>query len=300
VDILLLASAHAGSAETDAVAAACAVLAQGGSVELVETGTVEELDAALARREGRRLVLAGGDGSLHLVLSRLHRRGQLADVGPVGLVPLGTGNDLARALGLPLEPEAAAAVARDGAARRLDLVRDDHGGVVVNAAHLGIGAQAAMRAGRFKRRLGPLAYPLGALAAGFRRTGWPMVVDVDDTRLADGRRPLLMLGIGNGPGIGGGTELLPGADPGDGLLDVVAVFATGPLARVGFGAALAAGRHTARRDVRVARGRAVSVAVRGAAVDLNADGELGATVRRRSWYVEPGAWQVLVPRASGG
>jgi diacylglycerol kinase family enzyme len=288
---LLLASAHAGTADDEAVAVARSALAEAGACELVTTGTPDELDAALDDAGRRRLVVAGGDGSLHLVVQHLHRRGELADA-DLALVPLGTGNDLARALGIPLEdPVAAARLALTGTPRPLDLVLDDTGGVTVNAVHLGIGAEAAQRSARLKGVLGPLAYPLGAVAAGFRSTGTPLRVEVDGEVLADGR--VLMVGIANGPGIGGGTPLHPQAVPDDGLLDVMVSTATGPFARVRFGAALKAGTHLEDRDVVSARGR--EVVVRGGPVEVNSDGELGDSCEGRTWRVQAGAWRLVRP-----
>lgn len=289
---LLLASAHAGTADAQAVEVARAALAEAGACEVVTTGTPEELDAALDGAGRRRLVVAGGDGSLHLVIGHLHRRGELDDA-DLALIPLGTGNDLARSLGIPLEdPAAAAELAVHGTPRPLDLVLDDAGGVTVNAVHLGVGAEAAASAARLKGTLGPLAYPLGALAAGFRSTGTRLRVEVDGQVLVDDR--VLMVGIANGPGIGGGTALHPHAVPDDGLLDVMVSTATGPFSRVGFGAALQAGRHLESRHVRSARGR--EVVVSGEPVEVNSDGELGdACTDRRTWRVLPAAWRLVRP-----
>ena len=289
---LLVASAHAGSARDEAVEAARAVLQEAGPVEVVSTATLDELDRALDACGDRRLVVAGGDGSLHVTVERLLARGELAER-PVALVPLGTGNDLARALDLPLDAAEAARLVLTGREQPMDLLVDDTGGIVVNAVHLGVGAEAAAAAGRWKPRLGVVAYPLGAVAAGLRTSCWRLRVEVDGRVLADTHRRSLMVGIGNGPGIGGGTQLLPDARPDDGLLDVLVSYATGPLARVRFGAALAAGTHEGDRAVRRARGR--SVCVRGQAVPVNADGELGDEVTARTWTVEPGAWKLLRP-----
>jgi diacylglycerol kinase family enzyme len=268
------------------------VLAEVGPVEVVSTATPEELDAALESCGDRRLVVAGGDGSLHLAVSRLRARGELRER-PIALVPLGTGNDLARALDLPLDPVAAARLVVTGRPRPLDLLVDDAGGVVVNAVHVGVGAEAAEAAGRLKPRLGVLAYPLGAAAAGLRSTGWRLRVEVDGRVLADNHRGTLMVGIGNGRGIGGGTTLLPDAVPDDGLLDVMVSQATGPFARIRFGAALSAGTHLRDPAVRFARGRTVTVS--GELVGVNADGELGEQIRRRRWTLEPAAWSLLGP-----
>jgi diacylglycerol kinase family enzyme len=289
---LLLASAHAGSTEDEAVEAARAVLAEAGPVEVVSTATPEELDRALDACGGRSLVVAGGDGSLHLAVSRLHARGELADR-PIALVPLGTGNDLARALDLPLDPADAARLVLTGRHQPMDLLLDDVGGIVVNAVHVGVGAEAAASAGRLKPLLGLLAYPLGAVFAGVRSTGWRLRVEVDGTVLADAHRRALMVGIGNGPSIGGGTPLLPDARPDDGLLDVLVSRATGPLARARYAAALRNGTHLQDPEVRSTRGKTVTIS--GEPVGVNADGELGDEITRRTWTVQPGAWSLLRP-----
>jgi diacylglycerol kinase (ATP) len=285
---LLVASAEAGSTDEDAVSAAVAVL----DAELSMCHEPSDLDGALDRLDGRTLVVAGGDGSLHLAVTRLRARGELART-RMALVPLGTGNDLARALDIPLDAAAAAELVRSGSARPLDLLVDDVGGIVVNAVHVGLGAEAAEHAGALKPRLGPAAYPIGAVRAGLRSTGWRLRVEVDGRVIADWHRRSLMVGIGNGRGIGGGTPLLPHALPDDGKLDVVVSHATGPFARIRYGASLAGGTHLADPDVRYARGTTVTVS--GELAGVNADGETGEAVRRRTWTVEPGAWSLVRP-----
>jgi diacylglycerol kinase family enzyme len=285
---LLVVSQRAGSTDEDEVGAAVDVL----GAELCTCRKPDDLDAALDRLDGRTLVIAGGDGSLHLAVTKLHLRGALEQT-RIGLVPLGTGNDLARALEIPLDPAQAAVLVRDGQAQDTDLVLDDSGGVVVNAAHVGIGADAAEHAGRLKPRLGPAAYPVGAVRAGLRSTGWRLRVEVDGRIVSDSHRRTLMVGIGNGRGIGGGTPLLPHARVDDGLLDVMVSKATGPFARIRFGAALTSGEHLSDPQVRFARGRSVTVS--GEPVGVNSDGETGVEVRRRTWTVSPGAWRLIRP-----
>jgi diacylglycerol kinase family enzyme len=249
------------------------------------------LDAALTGLDGRVLVVAGGDGSLHLVANRLRRLGRLDQV-QVGLVPLGTGNDFARTAGIPLDPHQAAIALTTARPHRFDLLEDDTDKVVVNAAHAGLGAEAAAVAADHKPRLGPLAYPLGALLAGLREEGWALRVSVDGTAIASGER-LLMVGVANGPTIGGGTPLCPVARADDGRLDVVVVAAVGPAARAGFAAALRAGTHLDRNDVHHLRGTRVQIS--GEPVRHNLDGELEAEVTERGYRVLPGAWSLLVP-----
>ena len=162
-ELLVITNAAAGSAHQEAVDAAVGALRERVKVEVAATSSPEDCAAAVARRGGRRVVVCGGDGSVHFIVAALHRAGELGD--PVGLIPLGTGNDLARALGLPLDPRQAARVVLEGAPHQLDLLVDDAGGVVINAVHLGVGAEAARAAASLKPKLGRLAYVLGGMTA---------------------------------------------------------------------------------------------------------------------------------------
>ncbi len=290
---LVIANAHAGRVEREALDAAVGVLSAAGPTEVHMSTDAAALDAALTGLDGRIPVVAGGDGSLHLVVNRLRRAGRLDQV-TLGLLPLGTGNDFARAARVPLDPLAAAVALTTARPRRFDLLEDDTGRVVVNAAHAGLGAEAAAAAADHKPRLGALAYPLGALLAGLREEGWVLRVSVDGTPYAIGER-LLMVGVANGPTIGGGTPLCPMARADDGRLDVVVVAAVGPAARVGFAAALRVGTHLDRDDVHHLRGTRVQVS--GEPVRHNVDGELDGEVTDRGYLVLPGAWSLLVPDA---
>lgn len=288
MNALVLANAAAGSADDDAVEAAVEQLGRTGEVELARAGGPEDLDRALDAVGERTLVVAGGDGSLHLVVQRLHDRGQLNQV-TIGLVPLGTGNDFARGAEVPLDPVEAAAALSTAAPRPVDLVVDERGGVVINVAHAGLGAEAAERSTSLKGPLGPLAYPVGALLAGVRESGWDLEVTVDGDPVGDG--PVLMVGVGNGRTIGGGTPLCPTAVLDDGLVDVVVVNATGPAARTAFAAALRRGTHLDREDVHHTRGRTVSIS--GDPIRHNADGEVSDELASRSYEVVAGAWSFL-------
>ncbi len=290
MEYLVVASGKAGSAGEQRVEAVAGVLAGHGRTELVRTAEAHDLDRALDRLDDRTLVVAGGDGSLHFAVQRLWDRGQLGDV-TMGLVPLGTGNDFARGLGLPLDPLEAASVVATGAPRRLDVLVGDDDGVVVNVAHAGLGAAAAEDAKALKKRFGPVAYPMGAIIAAVRDEGWELEVSVDG--LPVGGDAELMVGVGNGKTIGGGTPLCPDAAADDGLLDVVVVNATGPAARVAFANALRKGEHLQRDDVHHARGHEVCIS--GDPVRHNVDGEVGDELSGRTYRVVPSAWLLVAP-----
>jgi YegS/Rv2252/BmrU family lipid kinase len=295
--LLVVTNAAAGSTDDDRVAAAISVLESAADVRVEQCAEPGDLDRVLDGRDGRTVVLVGGDGSVHTAVDALRRRGELSPGEPLGLVPLGTGNDLARTLGIPLEPADAAQALLDGSARPLDLLVDDQDGVVVNVVHLGVGAEAAEKATGLKDRLGKAAYPVGSVLAATGPTGWDLRVEVDGSVVeVDG--PALMVVVANGRTIGGGADIAPDAAPDDGLLDVVVATSTGPLARLGFGVALREGEHVERDDVTTRRGSTVTVS--GQSFPLNADGELDGPVASRTWRVEPGAWALLVPTSSGG
>lgn len=102
-----------------------------------------------------------------------------------------------------------------------------------------------------------------------------------------------MVAVGNGSDVGGGTSLTPDADTSDGLVDVMVARSVGPLARFGYAAQLLRGKHPERDDVLYLRGRTVSIS--GEAFYCSADGEIYGPERHRTWRVEPGAYQMVLP-----
>jgi len=293
--ILLITHARAGGGSDRAVDDATAVLREHADVEVNQTSNPGELDGVLQRAGGRTLVVAGGDGSLHAVVAALHRRNELAER-LLGLIPVGTGNDFARTVGVPLDPvEAAAALVR-ARPRQMDLLVDELGEVVVNNVHVGTSAEASRHGATWKERLGPyglglVGYPIGAALAAVRPSFLRLRVEVDGQLIADMDRHVLMVAIGNGASVGGGTEITPDADPGDGAADVMVSFATGPIDRVGYALHLRRGEHTGRDDVVTIRGQEVSLA--GDDFWISADGEISGPERRRTWRLEPGAYSLL-------
>ncbi|MGH3365611.1 MAG: diacylglycerol/lipid kinase family protein [Nocardioidaceae bacterium] len=289
--VLLLTNLEAGGS-AQGLEQALAVLRTRTDVEVARTSNPGELDGVLQRRGGRRIVVAGGDGSLHTIVAALHRRNELGKA-VLGLIPLGTGNDFARGSGIPLQPEPAAEIAITGDVRPVDILVNCAGQPVVNAVHVGVGAEAGRQAGSWKKPLGRVGYLLGGLVAGFTQRGVRLRVEADGELLADLNRTLIQLAIGNGSHVGGGTTLAPGASPEDGLADLVLSFATSPWARVGYLARLATGSHPQRHDVVMAKARRISLSGQG--FWCNADGEVFGPETNLEWHVEPGALRMVLP-----
>ena len=300
--VLVLANPRAGGdgAASDAVD----LLRRTADAVVVHPESDEELRDALLAADGRRVVVVGGDGTVHAVAQCLHDLGLLREVGPVALVPAGTGNDLARTLELPLDDVGTAvALALGGNGRDVELLVDDAGGVVVNAVHVGIGAEAGAIAARAKEHLGKVglgkvAYPAGAAAAAVTHTSTELRVTLDGAVLHEGETLLVAAGIGTS--VGGGTPLSPDADPFDGVIDVTVSTATGAATRIGYAASVRAGTHVDRDDTVTARGRDLLVeSVDGEPFQANADGEISEPLLRRRWTVRPRAWHLVVPPGVG-
>jgi diacylglycerol kinase (ATP) len=255
--------------------------------------TAEDPGPGKARRaladRAELVVVAGGDGTVRSVGTVLAGTGV-----PMALLPSGTGNLLARNLGIPLEVEAAARVAASGRTVGLDVGRADDGECFLVMA--GTGFDAAMlrdTSDRVKVWLSWAAY----IVAGLRHLRGPMATyDLELDGLAVRRQGRGVL-VGNVAELQSGLELLLGARPDDGLLDVAVL---GPRTL----------REWARLARRVAIGRAPgehvlerwtvrSVTVRSSPEQpVQYDGDLVDSAVALRCRVEPGALLVRVPSSS--
>lgn len=291
--MLVITNSDAGAADAEACDAAVAILRQHATVEVAATSSPEDLADVLARREGREVVVVGGDGSIHAVVQALYDAGDLADC-VLALVPLGTGNDFARTLGLPLDASEAAQAVVDGHPRPTDVVVDERDRVTVNSVHLGVSAEAGKHGARWKKRLGRVGYPIGAAQAALAPPYLRLDVEVDGRTVISRGAQVLMVAVGNGASVGGGTELTPEADPHDGLVDVLVATPVSVPARLRYALLLLVGQHGRQADTEILRGREVRVS--GTPFECNSDGEIDGPVTSRSWRVVPRAYSIRVPR----
>jgi diacylglycerol kinase (ATP) len=230
------------------------------------------------------LVVVGGDGMVHLGLQAVGG----TDV-PFGVAPAGTGNDFARAVGVPRgDPIAAADIVVAGAERRIDLGRtgDQWFGGVVAA---GFDARVNDRANRMTWPRGRMRYNVAMLIelGVFRPV--PYVLELDGERW---ETSAMLVVAGNIPSYGGGMKVTPDAVVDDGLLDVMVVK---PLSTARFLTVFPrvySGSHVTLPFVEIRRAKQVRIDAPG--ITAYADGErLGPLPQ--TFEAVPGALRVMVP-----
>lgn len=241
--------------------------------------------AGSAVRDGvRSVVVVGGDGLVHLAAQAL-----AGSRTSLGIIPAGSGNDVARSLDIPRsDPRLAADVVVGSRTRRIDLARCGST-YVVSVVAAGFDSRVNERAGSMSRPRGRLRYTVATLAE------LRVVEPLRYTLELDGEvRQLeaMLVAVGNGPSYGGGLRITHGAELDDGWLDVVVIKTMSRPDLLRTFPKLFRGRHTTHPAYERHRVRRVSIAARG--VVAYADGErlgpLPVTVD-----VVPDALEVLVP-----
>lgn len=218
---------HSGESTTLLVANAGSASDLGGAAELsraltgpVQThvlGAEDDLPACIREAGERiaRIVLCGGDGTINWALDAL-----LDAKRPIGLIPAGTANDLARSLGIPPDPRQAVEIINRGHRRRIDVARANDVSFV-NALGIGLGplTTRAME-GKEKATFGVGAYLLGLIRALRRIPRFSARVESGD-RQCEGR--FIQITVANGIHYGGGMTVSEHAQLDDGRLDVLLV-----------------------------------------------------------------------------
>lgn len=238
------------------------------------------------------VVVGGGDGTVGCAAGKAAG----TDV-TLGILPLGTANDLARTLQIPHDVSAACSALADGKVVDIDLGRaDGHPFLNVASAGLSVGVTQALSPW-LKRRLGPLAYPVATLRA-YRRhepfrarlefpDGDQDPIEVDD---------LLQVAVGNGRHYGGGNAVSPTAGIDDHILDVYAIVRGRLREHVSIARLLKDGsfiEHDRVHHVTTRRLRLVT----DPELPVNLDGEIAATTPT-VFEIERNAVHVVVPRES--
>ncbi|REE78799.1 YegS/Rv2252/BmrU family lipid kinase [Paenibacillus taihuensis] len=226
-------------------------------------------DSDLSRSDVRAVTIIGGDGTIHSILPAL-----AGSAVPLGLIPSGSGNDTARAFGIPKQPLAALERVLQGQAVPVDLIMlggdDDCGGVqpkkpILTALAVGFDAAIASAVNRSsykklcnKLGVGSLAYLIALVHMLLTYRPRPMIVTIDGKPHVYRRG--WMAAICNVPAYGGGLRICPEASPSDGMLDICIVHTCTPLQLLRLFPTLLTGKHVRLPFVTMLRGQTVSVA----------------------------------------
>lgn len=159
------------------------------------------------------VVIGGGDGTLNVAVDALVETGL-----PLGILPLGTANDLARTLNLPQTLPEACQVVAQGHRRRIDLGRVN-GKYFFNVASCGLSIKITQElSGKLKQRWGVLAYAIAAIRTIAMARRFTAVIQVDDG--VEMTRRSLQIAVGNGRYYGGGLTVVEDAAIDDQRLDL--------------------------------------------------------------------------------
>ena len=276
-----------------------------GKVEIEQTRGPR--DAARIAREAvrasiERLVVVGGDGTLGEVASGL-LGADLGGYAEIGLLPMGTGGDFARTLGIPRDFEAALDVLSTGSPRRIDAGRVrfvDRSGAertahFVNVASIGVsGLVDEIVQGTTKRLGGSFAFAIGTVRALLRFRPERVAVRLDGELLLDAG--VVLVAAANGRHFGGGMLIAPEALLDDGWLDVVAIEELPVHRLLAKLPKLYRGTHVDDPAVRVRRARRIDLEGRTGSLLLELDGEPLGTLPA-SIELLPGALAVVGPKA---
>lgn len=205
---------------------------------------------AIERGAGH-VVVAGGDGTVRGAIDALAG----TDI-PLSVLPSGTANQFAGALGLPTDPADVVAALQGGRTRRLDTGRCNE---MAFALMAGTGLDAALidAADDDKERLGTLAYVRAGLREAREREPFDATVTVDGEPLFDGSATCVL--VANIGSLKGGIEAFPAASPVDGRLDVAVITASGLREWGALMASALRGKHLDSGHVHVAQGSQVKV-----------------------------------------
>jgi diacylglycerol kinase (ATP) len=254
-------------------------------------------DASEAAREWHKglLIVAGGDGTINDAVNGLGKAGFPEGV-MLGILPAGTGNDLAATLRIPDDPDEAEDVIRQGRVRTLDVARVRSEGIeerfFINVATGGLGAEISdANEGELKRRWGKLSYLRASLevAKDFDVKELELYLDDELHRVR-----AVNVVVGNCRYAGGGWLAAPRANPEDGLLDVVIIEKLGLADLLQLApASMARADYLGKEGVFSARAKEIRVETQPPGLDFTVDGEVVGDEPAR-FSVVPGALKVIV------
>lgn len=266
--------------------------AEGACWQTTEAGHAERLAARAVEEGFEQLIVAGGDGTVNEVVNGILRNDGSHIL--LGVLPLGTGNDLVRTLDIPPDPRDAVVILKEGREITVDAIEVETEGRIIygiNVAAGGFSGQVDEAVtSELKETWGPLAYVLGAASALPDLQEYETIIAFEDG--PEEAVDALNVIVANGRTVAGGRLVAPFANPCDGLLDVAVVEFGTVLEMAGVGTRLMAGTYMDSEHVHHRKVRRLTVRS-NPGMWFNIDGEL-ITKEPVAFTVRPQALRVIV------
>lgn len=264
-------------------------------IEVAETAYPGHATELVRDADADFVIVVGGDGTVREVASALAGTSRV-----MGVVPVGSGNDLLKTLGVPRDPLQACAACRDGRDRRIDVVRvsaQGSGGVqelcFANAAGFGFDAAVVAEA-RKSAHLRGLPLYLAAVLRAVREYQCPLARITVAGRSWEQR--VLMVAAANGRIYGGGMRIAPEAQLDDGLLDICVIDAVNRLTIYRRLPRFVSGTHVSLKEVTMCRASDLELEfLEPVLTQLDGDVLPDPTLRRFRLEVLPSALAVRTP-----
>lgn len=260
----------------------------GNGSELLVSGKKGDITqiAREASRHSDVVIACGGDGTI-----RETAAGLVGTEAAMGIIPIGSGNDLVKTLEIPQDPFQALEILKTGVVKKIDIGKFD-GQIFVNTLGIGFDGLTNIYAERFKWIRGSLVYSLAALKAMIMYRSPRFVMEIDGRKID---RRLLFVTVANGKVEGGNFWLAPEAEIDDGFFDVVVVKAVNRVMLPYYLIRVLRKSHLSLKVIEIIKAKKISVTIHKP-VPVHSDGEIyGEKVTHLEVEMIPDSLQVLCP-----
>lgn len=213
------------------------------------------------------IVAVGGDGTINEVAKGIISVGR----GILGIVPGGTGNDMAKSLGISMDPEKSLEMLNRGFKREIDIGKVNNSSFL-NITSVGLDAEVIENHNKFKNRIkGVAVYILSAIYTLFNFKDKDLEIEIDGKLL---KEEIMLFAVGNGKYYGGGMKIIPAAQVNDGFLHICIVSGISKLKTMILFPTIFKGNHIKyKKYVRIYKAKEIKIRAK-TKISINVDGEM--------------------------
>ena len=255
-----------------------------------DVGHAEEIAKSAAEKGYNWIIAVGGDGTVNEVLNGILQSGKQVEF---GIIPNGTCNDFIKAIEIPDDIDRACHIIKDGYSKACDVIRIGDR-FSLNAAGVGFDVAVTLALKESTFLTGLPMYLSAVLRNLFRFKGMELEIEMEDEKF---HKKAMMLTVANGKTFGGDFKIAPGADPADGLMDVILINDIPAHKRVQALINVMKGTHLRLPDVEFFLVRRITISS-DSSMMFQIDGELKHFESNRiTLELLPGCQKIFVPRS---